>query len=73
VDFYFSHDIAPPKSKNYWFMSGLLNNTGTVADVEAAQRLSSGSAGAATQAAPGKASCEGCYPALTCNDLFDAM
>jgi hypothetical protein len=29
MDFYFSHDFAPPKSKSYWLSPSLLNNTGT--------------------------------------------
>jgi hypothetical protein len=37
-----------------------------------AKLLSSGGAGGDTQSAPDKASCERRYPALTCNDLFDA-
>ena len=37
---------------------------------EAIQRLSSGGAGESIQATPDQASCEGSYPALTCNELL---
>jgi hypothetical protein len=66
---FIAHD-KPPVGKWNESMCQRLPCDGHMSLEEAAQRLSSGGADGAMQAAPDEVSGEGWYPALTCDELL---